>query len=68
MNEETITCLGMGNQGQIFFLREKKVNELYIFWNEKSGWEKECLLKASMDLGELEEICKEGPHATTIGK
>ena len=41
-----------------FFLRKKKVNELYIFWNKKSGWEKECLLKASMDLGELEEICK----------
>ena len=51
-----------------FFLRKKKVNGLYIFWNEKSGWEEKCILKASMDLGELEEIYNEGPHATTIGK
>ena len=59
---------GNGESRSDFFLRKKKVNGLYIFWNEKSGWEEECLLKASMDLEELEEICKEGPHATTIGK
>ena len=31
LHEETITYLGMGNQGQIF-LRKKKVNGLYIFF------------------------------------
>ena len=59
---------GNGESRSDFFLRKKNVNGLYIFWNEKSGWEEECLLKASMDLGKLEEICKECPHATTIGK
>ena len=57
-----------GNGESRIDLRKEKVNGLCIFWNEKSWWEEECLLKASMDLGELEKICKEGPHATTIGK
>ena len=57
-----------GIKVRFFFLRKKKVNGLYIFWNEKSGCQEECLLKTSMDLGKLEEICKERPHVTTIGK
>ena len=59
---------GKSRSDFFFFLRKKKVNGLCIFWNEKLGWEEECLLKAFMDLEELEEICKEGPHATTIEK
>ena len=48
-------------------LRKRSMGYTF-FWNEKSGWEEDYLLKTSMDLGKLEKICKEGPHTTTIGK
>ena len=60
---------GNGESRSDFFKEKKGQWAIYFFfWNEKLGWEEECLLKASTDLGKLEEIYKEGPHATTIGK